>query len=82
MSEKPSPRAQVADIKKNGFSRGESAGSRCESCERSAGRGWWVRVSFEYNEWSCYCRECAYDRVHQYDDLTPADLDTMFGGEQ
>jgi hypothetical protein len=41
-----------------------------------------VRVSFEYNEWSCYCRECAYDRVHQYDDLTPADLDKMFGDEQ
>ena len=82
MSEKPSPKAQIADIKKHGFMRGKSSGCICEWCDRPAGFGWWIKVSYEYGEWAGYCRQCAYNRVHQYDNFTYADLDSMFGGKK
>lgn len=28
-----------------------------------------MRVSYECDEWECYCRECAHTRVSQYDDF-------------
>lgn len=43
----------------------------CENCDKSCnGRlGWWLKVSYEYDEWKCLCRSCAYADVHQYDDF-------------
>ena len=63
------PRQQVAALKRAGYLLGESAGSTCADCDKNCGRGWWQKVSFEYDEWECWCRECAYARLHQYDDL-------------
>jgi hypothetical protein len=62
-------RQQIADIRKNGFVRGCSAGAKCDDCEKPCGRGWWMRVSYEHDEWDCYCRGCAYRKVHEWDDV-------------
>ena len=65
-----SAKSQRNRIRQNGFVRGHDGGSnRCCDCERACGCGWWMRVSYEYDEWECYCRECAHARVSQYDDF-------------
>ena len=66
---KPSARTQISEIKQAGYLRGESAGHTCTDCSKNCGRGWWIRVSYEYNEWECWCRECAYDRIHRWDNF-------------
>ena len=66
---RPSARTQINEIKRAGYLRGESAGHTCADCTKHCGRGWWMRVSYEYNEWEGWCRECAYDRIHRWDDL-------------
>lgn len=56
------------ELRKN-FLKGDSSGSRCSVCHKSAGYGWFEKVSTMYNEWECYCGNCAYERLHQYDDF-------------
>ena len=63
------PQQQRQDIRQAGFLPGESAGHVCSDCGRGCGRGWWVRTSYEYNEWEGYCRECAYRYAHKWDHL-------------
>lgn len=65
-------RKQLSEVKRN-FAKGECSGSQCSVCKKPARHGWWERVSVEYDEWECYCSQCAYDRIHQYDDFD-ADL--------
>lgn len=69
INEAVSHHQQRAEIRQAGFLRGESSGSSCAECGKQCGRGWWQQVSYEYNEWECWCRQCAYDRLHQYDDF-------------
>ena len=69
MSYNPTSRQKIKEIKHAGFLRGEVGGSQCESCGKNCGRGWWQKVSFEHNEWSCSCRDCAYAYIHQWDDF-------------
>ena len=64
-----SARTQLKEIKQAGYLRGESAGHTCTDCSKNCGKGWWIRVSYEYNEWECWCRECAYDRIHRWDNF-------------
>lgn len=70
----PTARQQRLELRKAGYLPGETAGSDCSECGKNCGRGWWLRVSYEYDEWECWCRECAYARLHQYDDF---DFDEM-----
>ena len=70
----PTARQQIVELKRAGYSLGESSGNQCADCDTNCGRGWWMRVSYEYNEWECWCRKCAYDRLHEYDDF---DFDEM-----
>ena len=65
----PSPRQKRAELHQAGFLPGESAGNTCCDCRKQCGRGWWQKISYEYDEWECWCRDCAYDRLHQYDDF-------------
>ena len=65
----PSARQKIKEIKQAGFLRGRFAGNQCESCGKNCGRGWWRKVSYEYSEWACSCRDCAYEHIHQWDDF-------------
>ena len=77
---RPLPSVQRRELHKAGFLPGESAGSECVDCGKSCGRGWWMKVSLEYNEWECWCRECAYDRLHYYDDFDPEEFQRISEG--
>jgi len=70
---RPANRLIRAELIKAGFQQsGVGAnGQTCCDCNRSIGgrRGWWMRTSYEYDEWECWCIHCAYDRLHQYDDF-------------
>ncbi len=48
---------------------GDGTGCTCEECDRPCGgkRGWWLRTSCEYDEWSCNCRVCALDYCERYE---------------
>ncbi len=65
----PSVRQKIKEIKQAGFRRGELGGGTCESCDKNCGRGWWRKVSYEYNEWECSCRDCAFIEIHKYDNF-------------
>lgn len=62
------------EVRQAGFIRGETAGSKCCDCGKSCGFGWWLKVNIEYDEWECFCIECAFKHVHRFDDF---DLDEM-----
>ena len=64
-----SNRQKCKEIRAAGYLRGETAGNTCCDCDASCGRGWWLKISYEYDEWECWCRDCAYWRIHQYDDF-------------
>lgn len=68
----PSPRQKRAELRRAGFLPGEAAGNACVDCGKQCQRGWWKRVSYEYNEWECWCRDCAYTELHKYDDVDMA----------
>lgn len=78
----PSARQKIKEIRQAGFRRGETGGSQCESCDKNCGRGWWQKVSYEYNEWSCSCRDCAYAEIHQYDDFDFDEYMRIANGER
>jgi len=54
-----------------GWQHGGTTEVTCEDCEKSCNgkRGWWLKTSYEYDEWKCLCRSCAYAEIHQYDDF-------------
>ena len=56
-----------------GFQQGQKGTTdvECEGCEKNASgkRGWWQKISYEYDEWKCLCRNCAYDELHQWDNF-------------
>ena len=55
-----SARQQIREIRRAGYLPGETAGCHCSDCEKSCGKGWWKQTNYEYDEWECYCRSCAY----------------------
>ena len=69
----PSVRQKIKEIKQAGYLRGESGGGTCGDCGKNCGRGWWRKVSYEYNLWSCSCRDCAYSEIHKWDDFDDAE---------
>ena len=69
---------QIREIRRAGYLPGKTAGCHCSDCEKSCGRGWWREISYEYDEWECYCRSCAYQAVRR-SDAVQADIDTMEG---
>lgn len=68
------------ELRAAGYSLGEHRGAKCADCNKNCGRGWWQRVSFEYDEWECWCRCCAYQRLHQYDGLDFDEAIATLGG--
>lgn len=78
---RPLPSVQRKELHKAGFFPGELAGCECVDCGKACGRGWWMKVSYEYNEWECWCRECAYDKLHYYDDFDPEEFMRISGDQ-
>jgi len=60
-----SARQQIREIRRAGYLPGETAGWNCSDCEKSCGKGWWRKTNYEYDEWECYCRPCAYQAVQR-----------------
>lgn len=51
----------------------------CDDCEKASenNRYWWEKMSYEYDEWELRCDDCAYKRLHEYDDfVAPPDDDS------
>ena len=48
---------------------GNGPGITCDDCDKPCGglRGWWMRTSYEYDEWACKCRKCALAYCEQYE---------------
>lgn len=67
------------ELRQAGYQNGDAGSSvgSCAGCERSVNgrRGWWLSMFSDCGfEWECWCVECAYQRLHQYDDF---DFDEM-----
>lgn len=75
---------QREDLRRNGFIQGDrgSTGFRCVDCGRGIGgsMSWWKKISYEYDEWDCWCRECANRNLHQYDTYDDPLADFREGG--
>lgn len=56
---RPSASVQRKELRQVGFMRGQYSGNECSVCDKPCGKGWWQRVSYEYDEWEVYCRGCA-----------------------
>lgn len=70
---------------RHGFSQGKRDAKQsgdCCVCEKTVrrNRGWWVKISYEYDEWDCYCKKCANDKMRQ-DDMIEACLDDAPNGK-
>ena len=64
---RPCQRKQIAEIKRCGYVRGELGGSKCDDCQKPCGRGWYIKVSYEYDEVAAVVP--AYDDIHKYDGI-------------
>lgn len=52
------------------------SGYRCDDADEPIPSGdqvWWVKTSYEYDEWSSYCRRCAFEDLRRYDGPWPGD---------
>ncbi|QDV86953.1 hypothetical protein [Planctomycetes bacterium TBK1r] len=65
--------SDTEDLRRNGFIQGnsDSYDATCGTCESTCNgsRGWYRKTSYEYDEWDCYCRKCAIEWIHQWDDF-------------
>lgn len=61
------------ELQRAGYQQGQigTTSVDCEDCGKNASgkRGWWKKVSYEYDEWECLCKNCAYAELHKYDDF-------------
>lgn len=55
----------------------------CCNCELPVRpfKQWWKRVSYEYDEWECYCSRCALHNVHLFDDFDDEAFIAIMGRE-
>lgn len=58
----------VLRLVRHGFVQGERAGKQageCATCDKTVtrNRSWYWRTSYEYDEWDCYCKRCALQKV-------------------
>lgn len=76
--------AEKQELKVNGFVQGDTQTDvRCEHCDKPVPgkRGWWRKVSYEYDEWTSLCKPCAVAYVHHWDDFDAKAWDEVMSSQ-